>query len=453
MAYSYSSAEILNTFTSSVQASTQWKAAVPLLTENDNAASVFAVIANNPGLANEFYAGLTTLVVPALIQDRVYNNHFNILKTGSLDGRTQESVSVDTKNPMVFDPNAGASVAYGDYTPEYIIQFHPLNIKLTYPASVNRAAFLGSLEAGDIVPFVTGILDQVVTKANYAEEQIFKQVIDQKAWLGQIAYVKGGADTIEESIAEINSVGMKMNFRRTDFNLLGAPTSTDPEDLVLIASADFVAAMNVNQLHVLAKTFNIDESLVMGRIVTVDDFGALDTEMLTEIFGQNGANDANYIEFTAAQKALLNGIEALLCDRRYIFYKEAYTEMAEQNNGASLKRNYFYHRFLYMGTEDAKNAALFGTATPSVTSVTVDPSSVTILTQGAKAHLTATVVTSGFAPQAVIWSSADPTKVTVDAYGNVTRVAAAAVTGTVVITATSVADPTKSDTCSVALSE
>jgi len=448
----FSNAEILNSFTASVQASTQWKAAVPLLAENDDVKSIFNVIANNPGLTNEFYAGLTTLVIPALIQDSIYENHFNVLKSGALDGRTQESISVDTKNPLVFDPNAGASVAFGDYTPEYTVQFHFMNVQLTFPASVNRAAFMGAVEGGDIVRFVSNILDQVVTKANYTEEQMFKQIIAQKAYSGQIAHVEGGASDVEKAIANINSIGMKMAFRRADFNLLGVPTSTDPENLVLIASADFVAAMNVNQLHVLAKTFGVDESLVMGRIVTVDDFGALDTELLSSILGDG--KDASYIEFNASQKAALNGILALLCDRRYIYYKEAYTEMAEQPNGASLKRNYFYHRFLYMGTEDAKNAALFSAETPSITSVAVDPSSATLLTKGSKLHINATVVTANFAPKRVVWTTSDADKATVDAYGNVIRTAANTVTtGTVTITATSVYDSTKSASCTIALGE
>ena len=64
---------------------------------------------------------------------------------------------------------------------------------------------------------------------------------------------------------------------------------------------------------------------------------------------------------------------------------------------------------------------------------------------GATRQLTATPATAGAAGYRVVWSSADPTKVTVSETGLVQRLAAGAVT----ITATSVDDPTKSGTASI----
>lgn len=64
---------------------------------------------------------------------------------------------------------------------------------------------------------------------------------------------------------------------------------------------------------------------------------------------------------------------------------------------------------------------------------------------GATRQLTATPAPAGAAGYRVVWSSADPTKVTVSDTGLVKRIAA----GTVVITAKSVDDPTKSGTASI----
>ena len=58
---------------------------------------------------------------------------------------------------------------------------------------------------------------------------------------------------------------------------------------------------------------------------------------------------------------------------------------------------------------------------------------------GATLQLTATIAPAGAAGYRVVWSSADPTKVTVSDTGLVNRLAAGAVN----ITATSVDDPTK----------
>lgn len=64
---------------------------------------------------------------------------------------------------------------------------------------------------------------------------------------------------------------------------------------------------------------------------------------------------------------------------------------------------------------------------------------------GATRQLTATPAPAGAAGYRVVWSSADPTKVTVSDTGLVKRIAS----GTVVITAKSVDDPTKSGTASI----
>lgn len=78
-----------------------------------------------------------------------------------------------------------------------------------------------------------------------------------------------------------------------------------------------------------------------------------------------------------------------------------------------------------------------------VVSVTVSPGTATI-DVGNTTNLVASVVPM-LANQSVTWSSATPATATVSATGVVTGVAI----GTVTITATSVADPTKTDTCVV----
>jgi uncharacterized protein YjdB len=79
----------------------------------------------------------------------------------------------------------------------------------------------------------------------------------------------------------------------------------------------------------------------------------------------------------------------------------------------------------------------------AVTSVTTTPATATVAV-GNVTNLDAAVLPAA-ANQAVTWSSATPATATVNANGRVTGVAA----GVVVITATSVSDPSKSDTTSV----
>ncbi|MEJ2359521.1 MAG: Ig-like domain-containing protein [Deinococcales bacterium] len=85
---------------------------------------------------------------------------------------------------------------------------------------------------------------------------------------------------------------------------------------------------------------------------------------------------------------------------------------------------------------------------PAVVSVTIDQASMTLL-EGERATLTATVNAVAAASSDVLWSSSDSSVVTVDAdTGEITGMA----TGSAQITATSVFDPSKSDTLPVQVS-
>ena len=78
-----------------------------------------------------------------------------------------------------------------------------------------------------------------------------------------------------------------------------------------------------------------------------------------------------------------------------------------------------------------------------VTGVTVTGAGAAAI--GATRQLGATIAPAGAAGYRVTWTSADPTKVAVSDTGLVTRIAA----GAVVVTGTSVDDPTKSGTASI----
>lgn len=91
----------------------------------------------------------------------------------------------------------------------------------------------------------------------------------------------------------------------------------------------------------------------------------------------------------------------------------------------------------------AAKAAVDALAYVPVTGVAVTGAAAVAI--GATLQLTATPAPAGAAGYRVVWSSADPTKVTVDENGLVKRLAA----GTVVVTATSVDAPTKAGTASI----
>ena len=123
-------------------------------------------------------------------------------------------------------------------------------------------------------------------------------------------------------------------------------------------------------------------------------------------------------------------------------------EFREVENGQGLYWNYFYHQWKTFSTSPFSNALVYVPATPSVTSVTVTPESATVAA-GTSLALTTTVVTEGYAPQTVTYSS-DNAGVTITE-GGVVQIDADA-TGTATMTVTSTFDSTKSDTVAITIS-
>ena len=120
--------------------------------------------------------------------------------------------------------------------------------------------------------------------------------------------------------------------------------------------------------------------------------------------------------------------------------------MTEKFNGESIYWNYWLHEWMTFSVSPFAQRTVLVPTAQAITSVTVTPETAT-LGVGQTLQATADVVTTGFASKAVIWTSSDATKATVDATGKITTLA----TGEVTITATSVVDSTKTDTCVVTI--
>ena len=87
---------------------------------------------------------------------------------------------------------------------------------------------------------------------------------------------------------------------------------------------------------------------------------------------------------------------------------------------------------------------------PTVTSVTVSPKTATV-NKGQLVKMSATVVTTNFAPKSVTWTVTGGTDSTIDIYGNL--VVGEDETGaTLTVTATSTFNSTKTDTATITVS-
>ena len=197
----------------------------------------------------------------------------------------------------------------------------------------------------------------------------------------------------------------------TLYNETGVKNNTPKDRQVIFMDAMFNAQVDVN---VLASAFNMDKAEFLGRRVLVDSFGSLDTARLNVLF----ADDPTYTALTSSEVTALNAIPCIIVDRDWFMIFDNFYNFTEQYNGEGLYWNYWYHVWKTFSISPFHNNALFIPGTPSITSVTVTPSTATV-EAGQSIQLTATVVTANFAPQTVTWST-ETEGVTVNASGVVT---------------------------------
>lgn len=435
-----SAPDIVNAIRNS--ASTMYKNLVPLANP-ENVKEIGAILNSYPQLQNEFLNALVNRIGRVILTSKMYENPWSMFKKGLLEfGETIEEIFVNLAKPFQFDPAVSENTIFKREIPDVRSAFHIMNYQKYYKATIAndqlRQAFLSWQGITDLI---AKIVDSMYTGANYDEFQVMKYMLCKNIVRGNLYPVNVDDSDIKSVAADFKAVSNDLEFMKTKYNVSGVHTTSKKDEQYLIVDAKFDASMDV---EVLASAFNMDKAEFMGHRVLVDSFAELDTDRLAILF----ADDANYVPLTEGELATLANITAVLVDKDWFMIFDNFMNFTEQYNGEGLYWNYWYHVWKTFSVSPFANAIVFTSEEAGVTSVTVTPSTATVVAGGTVA-LSAAVVTTGFAPQTVTWSSADETVATVSADGVVTVLSDATTSDTVVITATSTYDNTVTGTATI----
>lgn len=401
-------------------------------------------------LQNAFLSALVNRIGRVIITSRLYNNPWAGFKKGLLEyGETIEEIFVQLAKPYQFDPGVAESEVFKRRIPDVKAAFHSMNYQKFYPTTVSndqlRQAFLSWQGITDLIG---RIIEQVYTGANYDEFLVMKYMIARAALDGRIYPVTVPTVTPENARAVTTTMvsqAKKLSYMSKLFNTAGVQTYTDPRSLYVILTSDIESVFDV---EVLALSFNMNKAELIGRQIGVDGFGTIDADRLALIFADDPFT--SYTPFSEDELEELSGIAALMVDESWFMIFDNYYNMTEIYNPQGLYWNYFYHVWKTFSISPFSNGVLFTTATPSITSVTVSPTTSTA-NKGSTVQLTATVVNAGFAPKSVNWSISGASSSTVDANGLVT-VTADETGATLTVTATSTFDNSKKGSATITVS-
>lgn len=439
-----SAADILNVIRNN--ASVDYRNYVPKADANDveSVRTIGAIIMDYPALQNEFLNALVNRIGRVMLTSKMYSNPIAFFKKGVLEyGESIEEIFVNIAKVQEFNPEIAEQEVFKRVVPDVRAAFHIMNYQKFYKATVTQEQLKQAFLSWDgVTDLIARIVDSMYTGANYDEFLVMKYLLARHILDGRVYPVTVptvNAENAKAIVTTVKGVSNKLTFMNSDYNPAAVRTFTEKTDQYMIVNSVFDATMDVN---VLASAFNMDKAEFLGHRVLIDGFGDLDIARLGEIF----AGDPTYHEPSQDELTALNAIPAVIVDKDWFMVFDMLTQFTEQYNGQGLYWNYFYHVWKTFSVSPFANSVLFVPGTPSVTSVTVSPTTASV-PKGGSVSLSAVVATEYFAPQTVVWTSS-AADVKVSAAGVVTVDADAAST-TATITATSAFDSTKKDTCTV----
>lgn len=436
---------------------------IDLPVQGESIAPIGKIIMSNERYKNAFINTIN-LIGLTVIDRNYWENPWEVFANrGTLPyGQTVRELIVDIAN--VYDYNEYANDVdhfLENVVPNIYNYLHEINYQKFYKTTTSdeQMAMAFNTEGGlfDLIEKIVGSLYEGYKYDKYIADKymLCRRIID-----GTITSVK--IDNYEnltprQRVAKLKNVSNMMTFRNPNYNPAGVRVSTSFDKQIAIINTDFEADMSTD---VLATSFFRNEAEMKSRSVLVDGFGNHDTARLQELLG-----DA-YVPFSETDLKALRNIPAVIIDDEffqdysYAMDNNADTKMTEFYNPESLKRNHWLHTWKVLSTSPFKQAVVFTTDTPDVTTVAVNPSKASA-SAGLDVQLQAVVTTKGFANKAVTWTitqdpETDPAKkATVDLTGKV-HIPAGHIANKdkqedifIIVTASSVYDTTKTGTANI----
>ena len=406
---------------------------IDLPVQGQSLAPIGKLIMSNERYKNAFIN--TINVIGLTVIDRNYweDPWETFTERGSLQfGQTVREIAVDIAD--VYDYNAyveSATHFLENVVPNVYNYLHELNFQKFYKTTTSddQMAMAFNTEGG-LMQLIESIIGSLWEGYKYDKYIVNKYMLCRRILDGTITSVEidnYDSLTARQRVTAMKNIANKMTFRNPNYNPAGLRIATPFADQIMILDTDSEAEIST---EVLATSFFRNDAEFKSQLALIDGYGNHDTARLAEVLG------SQYIPFTDDELSSLANIPAVIIDREffqnynYAFNAEAETANGTRStnffNGETLRNNHWLHVCKVLSTSPFKQAVVFTkNVTPSVTSVSVTPSTATAAA-GQNVQLSATVATTGFANKAVTWSiekdseSTAANKASVDLNGRVT---------------------------------
>lgn len=426
---------------------------IDLPKQGESIKDIGRIIIDNQRYRNAFI-NTVNLIGLTVIKRNAWDNPWDFTKRGTLRfGQQIREIINDLCNVYDYNTNFTDKDRFlTSVVPNVFNYMHEVNFQKFYQTTTSDSQLAMAFDSEEsLFEFIDNAIVMLYESLKYDTYIVDKYMLCRRLLDGTVTPIEianYSSLTPRQRVSALKSVSNKMTFRSPNYNPAGIRKATSFDDQIMIINTDFEADFST---EVLATSFFRDEADMKSRLALIDSFGEHDSARLTEVLGNA------YTSFTDTEITALKKVPAVLISREWFMDYDYALDTAsgekqtEFYNPTTLENNHFLHAWRVFSTSPFENACVFTPDTPSVTSVTVTPSTATV-EAGQKVQLSATVVATGFANKAVYWSidsTSETAGVTITQEGLVTIPSNMAASSTITVTATSIYDNTVTGTATL----
>ena len=325
--------------------------------------------ASNTAVLNDFI-GLLKKVVYTAVNTRTFNNPLADLEGERMPlGQFIEDVYVNPVKARGFNVNDFAGLLQ-KYDAQIATQILSQNSDLQYAVTITREKIRNAFTSwSNLESFVTGIVNALyngayITRYNQTKGLVLAAYKGNNIQYETVSAVSDAA-TAKALVEKIRATYTKMQVPSTKYNAwnkvkggeLTLKTWSDPQDVVVLISADVDAKISVQDL---AYAFNMSEADYIARRIIVDDFTQYNDDGTVAVDG--------------------SAIQAVICDKAWFKIKTQDFAMDEFYNANNRTWQYYLNDVRMVNYSLFANAVAFVTSAPSIaaTDLDADQSSVSV---------------------------------------------------------------------------
>lgn len=329
---------------------------VPVIDENTNIAAIAEPVLRYPTVANDFMNMLVNKLVWTQFETKLFNNPLKILEGERMPlGYFGEEIYTNPAKGRKYNVNDFAGLLQR-YEADTKVQYLALNSDLQYPVNVTRHDLKKAFTSwADLDRFIDQISNSLYNGSYIKDFRMTKNLVSSAYAYGgvrvQTVSAISNETTAKAFVKVLRNAFLGFQVPSTNYNAwaqaggYGDPitTWTDPQDIVILLRNDVRTEIDVD---VLAQSFNMSKSDVIGRILTVDNFDVYDDDGVKRFDG--------------------SAILALIADKAWFKIKESDLYLDEFYNPNNRMWTYILNSTKMFEYSLFCNALCVATATPTI---------------------------------------------------------------------------------------